>query len=414
VTVIKDPVHDHIELSPLATALLDTPAMQRLRRIRQLGTVTYVYPAANHTRFEHSLGVYHLCEAATAKLAERGEMERVAARPRELEAAALLHDIGHAPFSHNVESVFERRLGLTHEDIADVVGTGEVARVLERHGIEPDRVVRLVAGDLSGGEIVSGELDVDRMDYLNRDAHHTGVPYGTVEHQRLIRALRFDDDGGLVLEGGNTETAESLLVARALMSKPVYNHSVARIGKAVLRRATERLIDRGGHAAADVRRMDDPRFLTALRDCDATAEYVRRLDVRDLHKIAIWARWSDVPETIRDADRDTVRGWEREIADRAGLPVADVVVDVPAAPTMEESSTRIRVGGETHPLADRSPLVAALERKVRDQWRLGIYATEESVDEAASAGAAVLGLDLDANIAERRPVTNATLDRFAE
>ncbi|ESS06122.1 MAG: HD superfamily phosphohydrolase [uncultured archaeon A07HB70] len=235
---VKDSVHDHVEVSGVAAGLLDTPTVQRLRRVRQLGTVSYVYPSANHTRFEHSLGVYHLASRALDSLGVAG------ARAERVEAAALLHDVGHGPYSHNVEDVIHRTTGHYHDDVADLLAEGEVGEVLRDHGLDPARVARLVDGQGKYGQLVSGELDVDRMDYLVRDAHHTGVPYGTIDPGRLIRELRYVD-GELVLAEGNVQSAESLLLARALMNPTVYSHHAARVAKAMLRQAAERLLDDG-------------------------------------------------------------------------------------------------------------------------------------------------------------------------
>ena len=153
---IKDSVHDHITVEGVAEDLLDTPAVQRLRRIKQLGTAELVYPSANHTRFEHSLGVYHLARHALDHLGIEG---RQAERVR---AAAILHDIGHSPFSHNIEELVARRTGKMHDEVGDLLETGEVARVLALHDIDPGRVAGLVAGKGELGQLVSGELDVDR------------------------------------------------------------------------------------------------------------------------------------------------------------------------------------------------------------------------------------------------------------
>ncbi|PHQ40571.1 phosphohydrolase, partial [Halorubrum persicum] len=170
---IKDSVHGHVRLGDLATELVDTPAFQRLRHIKQLSTVRLVYPSANHTRFEHSLGVYHLARGAVDGL---GLDADTAAHVR---AAALLHDIGHGPYGHQTEGVIRRATGRDHDDIAWLLTDAdrEVCQVLERNGLDPDRVASLIAGEGRLGDLVSGELDVDRMDYLVRDAHHTGVPY---------------------------------------------------------------------------------------------------------------------------------------------------------------------------------------------------------------------------------------------
>jgi len=405
-TTIKDSVHDHIEVQGVAAALLDTPPVQRLRHVSQLGTVTLVYPSANHTRFEHSLGVYHLADRALSHLGIEGQQaERV-------RAAALLHDVGHSPYSHNVEDVVHRRTGKYHDDVEGLLGEGPVARVLSEHGLNPDRVAGLVAGEGELGQLVSGELDVDRMDYLVRDAHHTGVPYGTIDHERLIRELSFVD-GELVLDEGNVQTAESLLLARALMNPTVYQHHVARIAKSMLRRGTERLLATTDATAEELRRWDDSDLLVALRRCDETGGYARRLTQRDLYKRAVWAERGAVPDDLLEADREAVGRLEADIAEAANVDGDAVVLDVPAKPSMTESSSRVLVNGEVRRLGEQSTLVNAIRAAQRDQWRLGVYAPADESDRVGEAAIRELGLDLDgARVRDVRPGIHATLDEF--
>jgi len=403
---IKDSVHDHIQVDGVAAALLDTEPVQRLRHIKQLGTVHLVYPSANHTRFEHSLGVYHLADRALDHLGIDG------VRAERLRAAALLHDVGHGPYSHNVEDVTHRHTGKYHDEVHELLASGEVGAVLESHDLDPGRIADLVAGDGQYGQLVSGELDVDRMDYLVRDAHHTGVPYGTIDHERLVRELTFVD-GELVLAEGNVQTAESLLLARALMNPTVYQHHVARIAKAMLRRGAERLLDRTETTPTALRRMDDHDLLVALRSTPATAELARRLGTRDLYKRAVWAELDAVPEDIVDADHDTVSELESAVADRAGLSPGSVIVDAPGRPSMTESTSRVMVSGEMRRLGKQSPLVSALRTAGKQQWRLGVYAPPETTDRVGRAAVDVLGLDLDgALVSDVRPGVTATLDEF--
>jgi len=411
VKTIKDSVHDHIDVQGLARELLDTPALQRLRRISQLGTVSLVYPSANHTRFEHSLGVYHLADRALAHL------PAVQRRAKRVRAAALLHDVGHAPFSHNVEELLARRTGSYHDEVHDRLDAGEVGAVLRDYDVGPDEVADLIAGEGRYGQLVSGELDVDRMDYLVRDAHHTGVPYGTIDHSRLVRELTFRNDR-LVLGEGNVQTAESLLIARALMNPTVYRHHVARISKTMLRRAVEALLEEDdgddGVGAERVTRMDDPQLRVALRDCEPAAVYARRLDDRDLYKRAVWAELDDVPDSVVDADHETVRELEGQIARRANVPAEAVVLDVPERPSMPESSSRVVVNGEVRPLAAQSPLVEALRSAQRSQWRLGVYAPRNRTDAVGPAAVDVLGIDVEDVLVTEIRGHPATLSEFGD
>ncbi|THE64111.1 HD domain-containing protein [Salinadaptatus halalkaliphilus] len=408
--VIKDSVHDHIQVDGVARDLLDTPALQRLRRISQLGTVSLVYPSANHTRFEHSLGVYHLACQALEQLGVDGK------RATRIRAAALLHDVGHGPFSHNLESLTYRRTGRYHDDVHDLLAGGTVGDVLRDHDLDPEAVAELVAGDGQFGQLVSGELDVDRMDYLVRDAHHTGVPYGTIDHGRLVRELTFTD-GTLVLDEGNVQTAESLLVARALMNPTVYSHSVARISKAMLRRGTEQLLESPSADldAATLQRMDDADLLVALRSSEATDEFSRRLDERDLFKRAVWAEMDDVPGGVIEADHETIRAFERDIADAAAVDSDCVILDVPGRPSMTESTSRVLVNGDIRRLDEQSPLVEALRAAQHSQWRLGVYSPAAMRDRVGRGAVEVLGLDIDgALVSDVRNGLETTLDQFTD
>ena len=403
---IKDSVHDHIEISGVAEALLDTPTVQRLRHISQLGTVQLVYPSANHTRFEHSLGVYHLADRALAELGIEG---RAAERIR---AAALLHDVGHGPFSHNIEALIHRKTGKYHDDVDELLASGDVGEILREHDLDPAHIAGLVAGEGQFGQLVSGELDVDRMDYLVRDAHHTGVPYGTIDAERLLRELTFVD-GELVLAAGNVQTAESLLLARALMNPTVYMHPVARISKAMLRRASERLLRTTDLDAGELRRMDDHDLLVALRTTPATEAFAKRYDERRLFKRAVWAELQDVPDELLDLDHDELRELEATIADRADVPEKTVIIEIPEEPSMRESSTRVVVNGESRNLSAQSPLVNALRTTQRGQWRLGVYTTPSAADRVGQLAAAELGLDITGGlVTESRQGIHATLDEF--
>jgi HD superfamily phosphohydrolase len=406
---IKDSVHDHITVDGVARDLLDTPPVQRLRRVKQLGTVHLVYPSANHTRFEHSLGVYHLACQALSHLGIEG---RQAAR---VEAAALLHDVGHGPFSHNLEAVTYRETGKYHDDVHELLADSPVAAVLRDHDLSPDRIADLVAGRGKYGAIVSGELDVDRMDYLVRDAHHTGVPYGTIDHGRLVRELAFVD-GDLVLAEGNVQTAESLLVARALMNPTVYSHHVARISKSMLRQAAERLVEDGVVSAEGLRRMDDHDFMATIRECEATADQARRYDDRELYKRAVWAELEDVPPGLLSDDHERIREHEYAIADRADVAPAAVIVDVPERPSMTESSSRVLVNGDVRKLDRQSPLVDALRAAGHSQWRMGVYAPADHRDAVGRAAVDVLGLDIDGALVSevRDRGLHATLDQFRD
>ena len=399
---IKDSVHGHVRLDPVAVDLVDTPAFQRLRHIKQLSTVRLVYPSANHTRFEHSLGVYQLARRAVEGL---GLDEDTAAHVR---AAALLHDVGHGPYGHQTEGIIRREIGRDHDEVAWLLTdpNRKVCGVLERHGLDPERVATLIAGEGGIGALISGELDVDRMDYLVRDAHHTGVPYGTVDTGRLVNELRLADGGDvsatmstttagvatadLVLGEGNVATAESLLLARSLMNAIVYRHHVSRIAGAMLERGCERYLDRSETTVPEFRSMADHDLLVALRE--TVPELGRRIEQRDLFKRAAWVALDDVPAGTVDADHDAELAAEREIADAVGIDAELVVVDIPSRPGLKESGSTVVVDGVPQRLEDASELVSGLRAAERSRWRLGVYCPERHRDAVGDAARQVLGI----------------------
>jgi HD superfamily phosphohydrolase len=382
---IRDSVHEYITLGPVATELLDTPTVQRLRHIKQLSTVRLVFPSANHTRFEHSLGVYHLA----GELADHLDIDADTAA--HLRAAALLHDVGHGPYGHQTERLIHRRTGRDHDEIEWLLTDADrpVCQVLERHGLDPERVAALIDGEGALGAIVSGELDVDRMDYLVRDAHHTGVPYGTIDHGRLIRDLRIEGEEPVLAEG-NVATAESLLLARSLMNAIVYRHHVPRIAGAMLERASEEYLDRTDTTVEEFRRLPDHDLLVGLRE--SVPELGERLEHRQLYKRAVWAGLEDVPTGTVDAGYEEERAAEREIADRADIDPRQVIVDVPSRPTLKESESKVIVNGVSRRLEDASELVGSLRATERARWRLGVYCPATNRETVARAARDVLGV----------------------
>ncbi|SEH17378.1 hypothetical protein SAMN04487967_3134 [Natronorubrum sediminis] len=387
-TMIKDSVHDYIELGPTAEALLDTAAMQRLRSIRQLSTVQLVYPSANHTRFEHSLGVYHLASRAVDRL----ELEADLAK--RLRAAALVHDVGHGPFGHQTEAAIERHLGRHHDEIEWFLTDSDLGDTLEAQGLDPEAVAATVDGRGPFGELVSGPLDVDRLDYLVRDAHHTGVPYGTIDHARLLYSLQ-TVDGTLALEADDVATAESALIARTLMNATVYRHHVSRIAGAMLDRASERLLADGAVEAERFARLTDAELLATLEDHAPTAEFSTRLRERRLYKRAVWTRRDGVADRFVGLEYDRTRALEREIADVAGVDPAAVIVDSPSEPSSPESRARIVVDGELRRLEERSSLVAGLDACASEIWRLGVYARPDDLEAVREAASSVLEVEAD-------------------
>ncbi|MFA7036171.1 MAG: HD domain-containing protein, partial [Methanosarcina sp.] len=273
--VVLDPVHGYIELDEVVQELLDTPQIQRLRRVRQLGFSNLVYPGANHTRFEHSLGTMHLASMLMKNLDSIDEDKKL-----EIRVASLLHDVGHGPFSHVTENVIYKYTRRRHDEIKEILGKGEIKEILKKYGIYPGELAKHVEGETSLGQILSSEIDVDRMDYLVRDAHYTGVAFGVVDYNRLINQMSFHEDR-LVVDQGGLKAAESLLVSRFWMNTSVYYHHVTRISEAMCSKAVEHMIEDGEMDPFRLRQMDDIDLIAAMRSSKGYGgELARRLDSR--------------------------------------------------------------------------------------------------------------------------------------
>ena len=221
--IINDPVHGFISIPRgLLYDLVRHPLLQRLQRIKQLGLSAVVYPGAQHTRFQHSLGTYHLVSQAVGHLQARGQFI-FDSEAEAVMAAALLHDIGHGPFSHVLEHTITQ--GVSHEDLSLLL----MERINREMGGQLSLAIRIFRDDYPKHflhQLVSGQVDMDRLDYLRRDSFYTGVNEGTVGAARLIEMLDVKDDR-LVVEAKGIYSLEQLLTARRLMYWQVYLHKTS-------------------------------------------------------------------------------------------------------------------------------------------------------------------------------------------
>ncbi|MCZ7392860.1 MAG: HD domain-containing protein [Candidatus Methanoperedens sp.] len=373
--VIRDPIHDYIELDELALALLETPQVQRLRRIRQLGFSNLVYPGANHTRFEHSLGVYHLAKHMVKQVDEL--------QKEELLAAALLHDIGHGPFSHATEGIVKQYSRKNHVDVEELLRKGEISEKLSDFSISPTAVASHIKGETYPGQIINSEIDVDRMDYLVRDAHYTGVAFGLIDHVRLIHELKFNENK-LVLNPGGLQAAESLLVSRFLMHPTVYFHHVSRIAESMCQHAAGYMIE-NGLSPKKLRRMDDVEFMNTMKAAEGYAsEIAKRLDERRLFKRALYTGFDSLGMDVIKP-RYNIKRIENEIAESAGVEAEYVLVDIPEKPEIVEMKAEVLVNGKMIPIDKASSLVSALGKAQLDNWRLGVFTLPEHREKVGNA-----------------------------
>jgi len=348
---IRDPLWDTIRVDPIAMQIVDAPAFQRLRHIRQLGLAYLVYPCATHTRFDHALGVYHLAHRALSALRTRGALDAVDETDSALiPFAGLLHDIGHYPFSHALEELQADRIPGHHEALVGrFLSDDDVTTALAQ--VTPDaaeRVEALLRGtsDSPLQGLVSGSLDLDKIEYLMRDATFAGVPYGRVDVDRLLHGLTLlRDEATGRLEVGVHEKGvaalESLLFAKYQMFRNVYWHHAVRAATVMYKRIVNDALDASLIVPDELVGQTDEGVLyliaaRAERD-DAQARSVaarvealrmRRLPKRAAEVVAAELDEAAIGDWI-EADTPLKREVEERIAQELALAPGDAFLDYP-------------------------------------------------------------------------------------
>ncbi|MEP3480652.1 MAG: HD domain-containing protein [Fuerstiella sp.] len=386
--VIRVPVEQDIPLTDRVRAIVDTSEFQRLRQITQLALASRVYPGAIHSRFEHALGVYN---NAICYLRQLGLDPRFAATVNShdaevLIAAALLHDVGHWPFCHPIEDLALPNVP-EHEDFAKqfLGADSELAEVLrEQWKIEPSEIIQVLVGKPKGAalslrqSILSGPIDIDKMDYLNRDSQHCGVPYGrNFDRNRLIGSLIVNEAGdGLALTTKGKTAAEMMVFARYVMFSEVYWHHAVRAATTMFTRAFYEL-----HTKLDLDELfqqNEPDMIATLRNVakDSIAENLceglfgpKRLIHKRLREYSLNHR-PDLYHALRQMPYpDLVHCSNRlaaEFRHRFGLQLIDSEVLIDAPPVHREVEFKVEIYDPAiqvySPLNQISPIVASMSQ----------------------------------------------------
>lgn len=364
--ILRDPLWNNIRVDELTLRLIDTDIFQRLRYVRQLGLAYLVYPGATHTRFEHALGTYHLARGTLALMAERDVLAGTDTEEQAVvRAAALLHDVGHYPFSHALEEIGQ----LHHEDVArPLITSGSIAELLAE-GIAadaPQRVFELVIGTSKSAlqGLISGSLDLDKIEYLKRDAFMCGVPYGEIDVDRLTNSLLVLDDPASgrpaigVLEKG-LSALESLLFAKYQMYRNVYWHHAVRSATAMYKRMVEDALRSGAIDAELLPSYTDEGLLHRLEHA-APTQLLDALKSRRLYKRALEWPASQLEDGFGEwvaTDRARTREAENALAAELGMAPGDVLLDFPIKtqmlgldiPVQRRSGKVERLAGEGWP-----------------------------------------------------------------
>ncbi|MDE2875409.1 MAG: HD domain-containing protein [Gemmatimonadota bacterium] len=357
-------------MDAVAVAIMDTAAFQRLRYIRQLGLAHLVYPGATHTRFDHALGVYHLAVRALAILKSGPPVpDHVWHDARLIPYAALLHDIGHYAFSHALEELEPERIAGDHQEIS--------ARFFEsdplKAALEPlgpgaaDEIYRIIMGE--GGNalrgLVSGSLDLDKMEYLRRDARFCGVPYGEVDVERLLQGLALLRDPvtgrwEVGLHDKAMSTLESLLFSKYQMFRTVYWHHGVRAATGLYKRIVETAVEVGLVSPLELIGPTDEELLYELArraraGRSSAASRLERHWLPALRERRLPKRATEIPAwqledtTLPDwvsGDTPAKRRWEDGIAAELGLAPGEVILDFPVKKAMFQLDVLVERGGQ--------------------------------------------------------------------
>ncbi|MDL2270716.1 HD domain-containing protein [Methanobrevibacter sp. OttesenSCG-928-I08] len=365
---IRDSVHGNVQITKFEMDVIDQPQYQRLRRIKQLGLIYLIYPGANHTRFEHSIGTMHLA----SKLANHLNLSKYDIEL--VRISAILHDIGHGPFSHVSEGV----LSVPHEKLTEYVikNTSIKDKLIEKFDLK--EIIDIINGRGALGPIVSGELDVDRMDYLIRDSHYTGVSYGVIDIERIISNLKLEKY--LVLDIKGVQAAEATLVSRYFMYPSVYQHHTTRIVNAMFRRILRMSIEKNIINEKEIYKHDDSDLTSIFRNNEGfIKETITRIDNRELFKRIHTTKLNKFknPETFYNISKKEIRKVEEEISEDLEIDKNYVIVNIAEYPEFDEMKTQVSSDGKLYHLNEISSIVEALSHARFNIPDISVYVPKE-------------------------------------
>lgn len=408
---IKDPVHGYVYITKAEKDVIDSYPMQRLRRLRQLAGSEYVYPGANHTRFEHCLGVMYLA----GKVLENPHISQLVS-DKEVDIcriAALLHDVGHGPFSHIFEGILIKNLDKTHEDLTSwIIETSEVADKLSKLGYDPNEIGELAVGKLHKkgraflDQIISSAVDVDKQDFIVRDTYHTGAEYGFIDVFRLIHALDVLGEN-LAVELGALSALEAIVIARIESFKSIYFHRVGRAAQIMLATAMEKANPELGLTSfktpEEYMALDDYTVWSALKKCKASRNIIANLEQRRMLKCAYERTFYEKDTMMSNLfGRESYRQQiQSEIAKEAGVGVESVVIDVPTVPSVPYHHAVLMESMEI-PVFSRTPTGKKIPQRLSESSRiietlqgfmniLRVYTDETKREKIEKATAKILG-----------------------
>jgi hypothetical protein len=397
--IIRDPIHGDIKFKGLFLDLIEAPEIQRLSNIRQLGFAQLVFPGAHHTRLEHSFGSYYLAFQVAEKLnLDEDEKEMLA-------CAAILHDIGHGPFSHTLEYILRDTLNIDHIDLTEKLILGELCMfeneekgfidshrvfdILNQYNINQREISNLVRGKICEkqylNQLLNSSIDVDQLDYIIRDSYYTGVAFGLIDIERYLQTLVLHDENLAIMRKG-VGVVENILMARTLMYSSVYFHKTVRIAELMLSKAIE-MIDNA--EAFEFFKMTDAELINYLRNRgDFQREIATRLKYRKLFKqgyvesgIGLAEGKLEIIKKLDDARFR--RKKEQEFEETLSIPRGHVIIDVPytelhlSEPRIDQTNILIIDGNRTKTLDEYTPVGNAVKSRAIPDWIIMIITDDK-------------------------------------
>jgi HD superfamily phosphohydrolase len=376
---IRDPLWGHMYISPDLLSLVDTPEGQKLGRIRQLGPTAMVYPGATHNRLSHSFGVFHIARSILIRLVHQPDCPALSGEGvRAFLAAALLHDLGHFPYTHSFKTLpLEEHEVLTGK----IVENGEIARRLkERVQVDPAMVAAIVDQRRpSHGvdelrlfrNLLSGTMDPDKLDYLNRDAYFCGVPYGVQDLDYALSQIVPNGYHGVALHENGITVVENILFSKYLMYRTVYWHRTVRAATGMIRKAIFLGLRDAVIRPQDLYGLTDDQFFASMSSIDwEPFSLIHRVSQRELLKPAGVIPFNAALAAHRKLEDQEVRlQLEQQISEQLGVPEWEIVIDLPDSISFE-ADIPIRHGEETQHFAERSVFSANVVSQFTTQLRM--------------------------------------------
>jgi HD superfamily phosphohydrolase len=412
--IIHDTIYGSIKLSGLLLEVLEAPEVQKLAGIHQLGLAYLVFPGANHTRLEHSLGTSYIAGRIVRELDLTKEEQDL------VRCSALLHDVGHGPYSHTLEMMVHAKTGQSHVELTSEIIRGKLDimtesdnkilterkplhELIQSHGLDPTEVASLITSspgddgtvpleDFNGegsqkffnpkvylNQIIHGEIDADQIDYLLRDSHYTGIAHGIIDMDRLIQTMEIYNND-LVLHRRGLSAVEGMLVARSLMYSSIYFHKTVRIAELMLARAVENAWEASEHPL--LYQMMDSDLMAYLDNLEGyPQEIVRKLRYRKLFKKILSVSTPQLEDrqtevVLELSDWSKLREREKELCTQLGIPEGHVLIDIPktelqvSEPRIKRTQVKIREGESLKPLSKYTPLAKALQVRSIPDWEL--------------------------------------------